>query len=94
MLRKRAWYAEGYDFDRDLMKIEHIDHCIDSIRQSLMCSSDITPIPWAWVEEHQKLEPVATGMHTCRDFDAIREWANHRIIKNFDPKLRVTDMAI
>lgn len=89
MLRKRAWYAEGYDFDHNMMNIDHIDHCIDSIRQSLMCSADVTPLTWAWDEEDQKLEPVATIMHTCRDFDAVREWARENIVRVFDTSVRV-----
>lgn len=89
MLRKRAWYAEGYNFDHDMMNIDHMDHCIDSIRQSLMCSADVTPLTWTWDEEDQKLEPVATITHTCRDFDAVREWARENIVRVFDTSVRV-----
>ena len=91
MLRKRAWYAEGYYdvLDSQEMKIDHIDHCINSIRQSLMCSSDVTPIPWAWSEKDQQLLPVATGIHKCRDFEAVREWASQRLIENFDMEAHV-----
>ncbi|KAE8157757.1 hypothetical protein BDV40DRAFT_292412 [Aspergillus tamarii] len=87
MLRLRAWYAEGYEFDRDMLSIDHIDHCIDSLRQSLMCASDITPLTWLWDEEKQKFLPMANIMHTCRDFDLVREWVAQHRVEHFDPKV-------
>ncbi|KAI8951413.1 hypothetical protein F4801DRAFT_589638 [Xylaria longipes] len=54
----------------------HIRHCVDYIRQALMCSADTT------------LEPVDlvlggvtgwNGTHVCRDFGRVKTWAeDHR----------------
>jgi len=50
----------------------HVRHCFDYLRQSLMCAADTN------------LEPVdfelggVTGWafeRTCRDFEAVKEWA-------------------
>ncbi len=61
------------------------EHCVDSIRQSLMCSVDISTIFWHWLPELQQSAPSAQTTHTCRDFDRVREWAlEHRLEGVFD----------
>lgn len=73
------------------MDIEHIDHCVDSIRQSLMCSSDISTIPWAWDDQDNMAKAVASNLHTCRDFERIWEWSKQHVIGLFDQTIRVED---
>jgi len=50
MLRKRLYDKTDYPPDHETMGMEHMEHCYDSLRQSLMCSADLTPLPWAWDE--------------------------------------------
>jgi hypothetical protein len=45
------------------------------IRQSLMCFSDITPIPFEWDNRVGHVQHHETISHTCRDYEAIRSWA-------------------
>lgn len=73
--------------------MKHMDHCIDSLRQSLMCSSDLAPIPYAWNTKYQQNMPIAATTHTCRDFEAIKEWAraDERRAKAMDAHVRVDD---
>ncbi|KAF6788128.1 hypothetical protein CSOJ01_15098 [Colletotrichum sojae] len=91
MLRKRIWSDEVYAADDELMGIEHLEHCIDALRQSLMCSADVTPIPWIWREEDHEAKAVAEIAHTCRDFEAIRAWAKENRAEHFDRKVYVED---
>ena len=61
----------------DNWKIMHVEHCMDRIRQSLMCHADLTPSP---VHVFPGL-PVAitrTGQRTCRDWAPIRKWIDER----------------
>ena len=53
----------------------HMSHCFDSIRQSLMCSSDVSLIVWQWHAEAAQSFPRGDVVHRCRDFDRIKEWA-------------------
>ncbi|CAI6336612.1 unnamed protein product [Periconia digitata] len=95
-LRKRIFWnettrgpiAENPDFG-----MKHMDHCIDSLRQSLMCSSDLTPIPYAWNTKYHQTLPVPATTHTCRDFEAIRDWARaeERRAGEMDVHVRVED---
>ncbi|KAF4562484.1 hypothetical protein EYR40_004702 [Pleurotus pulmonarius] len=53
----------------------HMSHCLDSIRQSLMCSSDVSLIVWRWHAEAAQSFPRGDVVHRCRDFDRIKKWA-------------------
>ena len=82
----------GADGEDELFGYTHIDHCVDSIRQSLMCSADISPLVWQWKEEFQETKIRADIVHTCRDFESIRQWAvEHQLRDNFDLHIRVED---
>lgn len=57
----------------------HIEHCVDSIRQALMCTSDITAYPVEWNSRYHRPRPnFITAKHTCRNFEKIRDWAAER----------------
>ena len=55
-----------------------MDHSIDPIRQSLMCSSDITPLPYAWYTHYQMALQATGVIRRCREFDALQEWGRER----------------
>jgi len=59
----------------------HKDHCLDYIRQALMCHGDAT-------FESMNSQDVLDGMgatHQCRDFDLMFSWAyENRWTKNRD----------
>lgn len=84
MLRKRLYSNETIDREDELVGLDHIEHCVAALRQSLMCASDITPLPWTWVEADQEAKEVAEVVHTCRSFEGIREWAKENTVRHFD----------
>ncbi|KAG8413392.1 hypothetical protein J3458_012961 [Metarhizium acridum] len=91
MLRKRLYTTEEFALDHELMGIEHLEHCYDAPRQSLMCMVDINPLPWQWTEKEQQSKEVARVAHTCRDLDAVCEWARERTIFYFHRSVYVPD---
>ncbi|KID82802.1 hypothetical protein MGU_09894 [Metarhizium guizhouense ARSEF 977] len=72
-------HTKGFDqnpvINEAILAPEHIDHCFDSLRQTLMCGGDIAPMPYKWVEERKKALGHLDVQHTCRDYDALLEWA-------------------
>ena len=58
-----------------------LDHCLDAIRQSIMCHGDVATVYWQWMPVRQQPLPRLEITHTCRDFDAIREWAKAHQLK-------------
>ncbi|RAL04921.1 oxidase ustYa family protein [Aspergillus ibericus CBS 121593] len=53
----------------------HVDHCFESLRLSLMCYADVTPV-LVEIDETIKLGRRAdfSVHHKCRDFDKVTEW--------------------
>jgi hypothetical protein len=76
-----SWNHSIYD-DLDS---RHVFHCIDSLRQSLMCSSDITPLVWGWNKKQKIVQGRVGVVHECRNFDKITEWTKeHAVYEMFD----------
>ena len=50
----------------------------------LMCQADVTPLTFWDADFRPMMMPDFGTLHTCRDFDAILEWAqnNPRALKN------------
>lgn len=63
---------EKRDADRGL------DHCIDYLRQAIMCHGDVTPITFKFNAEIDGYLAQHTTEHQCRNFDAIFKWAKSR----------------
>jgi len=80
---------EGEDEDPDIGR-KHITHCIDTVRQALMCGADISVYTWQWHEELHSHINTVKNPHVCRNFDKIREWATVNTIRMaLDPLHRV-----
>ena len=67
--------VDGHPEDR-LFGVRHINHCVEIIRQALVCAADVTPYTWIWNDEHKSLQNLISTPHTCRNFDKILEWAS------------------
>ena len=70
--------GNGTDRNKDhLLGHIHTDHCVDSIRQTLMCGADISSIVWVR-DSDNIIRPEGRVAHSCRNFDRIAEWiGNH-----------------
>ncbi|KJX93188.1 hypothetical protein TI39_contig4372g00002 [Zymoseptoria brevis] len=60
----------------------HINHCVDALREKLMCGADIGVVPWVWSSDpHFVTQPNFVRQHQCHDFEAVRNWARERQVK-------------
>ena len=50
-------------------------HCLESIRQQLMCTADTGLHPFLWVGNPPHIFPDFNREHKCKNFEAIREYA-------------------
>ncbi|OOF96698.1 hypothetical protein ASPCADRAFT_206876 [Aspergillus carbonarius ITEM 5010] len=66
----RKTFHEAWD-DQDMsIPPEHIEHCLDSLRQDLMCKADDTPMP-----SLQLLNGGGEGqLMQCKNFDQLVAW--------------------
>lgn len=60
-------------------------HCLDTLRQQLMCVVDVAVLGQVWYQPPGKALQAFVDfntVHTCRNFDAIREWAEKHQLPN------------
>lgn len=85
MVRKGMWY--NYDYYKDLgewsFKNEemilqlHASHCLDAIRQVLMCNVDTGVLGQIWynTDDAARTFPDFRTQHKCKNYDAVAQWA-------------------
>ena len=61
-------------------QLMHTDHCIDTLRQTLMCHGDDALVSFFWKPDHRWPWPNFAIDHECRNWDALLEWAETRRI--------------
>ncbi|CCM06831.1 uncharacterized protein FIBRA_09134 [Fibroporia radiculosa] len=95
-LRKYTYreYYDGRDplFDARADTIRaHADHCIEMLRQTLMCHADTGLITYDWVAGYSTQYPDFSTRHVCRDFPRVLRWAyDHQV---GSPEERVVRLA-
>jgi len=62
------------------MQLLHADHCIDTLRQTLMCHGDIALLTHTWIPDYRWPWPNFAIDHECRNWDSIMEWTKSRYI--------------
>lgn len=58
--------------------MNEIDHCIEALRELIMCGGNMTPIPLKWSENGKRMNPDFATVHECRDFGKLKEWLGER----------------
>ena len=54
------------------------DHCLDMLRQKIMCDGDVGLITLNWVTVRKEPWPDFNTKHTCRNFENIQQWAHDK----------------
>ncbi|KAI0506268.1 hypothetical protein F5B22DRAFT_624261 [Xylaria bambusicola] len=79
-------YMEYFPKTQDKKKMipelyeRHYEHCVDYIRQSLMCQFDTGIIPYNWVLDHQNPTPNGLTHHKCVDWSKLQDWLKVRAV--------------
>jgi hypothetical protein len=61
--------------EESLYSRRHLTHCVNQIRQAIMCFGDVTPYVWQWNDTLKLNQNKLKTPHTCRNFEKIRDWA-------------------
>lgn len=56
------------------------DHCIEILRQKLMCIADAGVITYEWVHGFSDPYPDFNTLHKCRNFEKILTWIDNRVV--------------
>lgn len=71
----------------------HATHCLDMLRQVLMCSPDVGVLGQVWWQPEGNPNPMAfvdfNTKHRCRDYEGVRRWAEEHQM----PPEKDVDMA-
>ncbi|KAL9077675.1 MAG: hypothetical protein Q9161_000047 [Pseudevernia consocians] len=59
----------------------HNEHCIDMLRQSVMCHGDTTPLTMRWGRTAKMPLANFSSPHECVSWKGINEWAKERSVK-------------
>ncbi|KAL9052292.1 MAG: hypothetical protein Q9162_005494 [Coniocarpon cinnabarinum] len=70
-----SYFPEMQETQRTIPKMyeRHYEHCVDYIRQSLMCNFDPQILTYNWVRSHQSPTPNGNTMHKCVDWSAVQK---------------------
>ncbi|KAL0254457.1 hypothetical protein SLS55_009932 [Diplodia seriata] len=97
LLRQSLYYnydhyhsaGKGAFSNADHIVRKHVSHCLDIVRQQLMCTVDTGVLGQVWFKPSDApLEAFVdfNTRHKCRDFDAVRDWAATRQIPAAVPR--------
>lgn len=93
LLRKATWFEHysastdrSFQFPPDVIRL-HIDHCIEMLRQNIMCKADTTMITWYWVQGYDSPQANFNTRHRCRNFEKIMDWSTEHAIHIDESKM-------
>lgn len=80
----RKMYYSGYYHDPNPLadQQEHFDHCIDLLRQVIMCHGDISLHTYSWIDDYRVPWPSMQTEHQCRNWDMLMAWSEEHHIQN------------
>ncbi|KAJ0123887.1 hypothetical protein J7T55_012358 [Diaporthe amygdali] len=88
---RKYLYAEHYFPDElSAKQIEdrrlHLEHCVDTLRQGVMCRADVQPRTMRWLDTEPIPGANVTSPHNCNSWEALDDWASQRSIDRiFEP---------
>lgn len=65
----------------------HFEHCIDMLRQKLMCDADPGIITFRWVEGKTGPYPDFNTKHKCQDYQSLLDWNQARRVDIDDDRV-------
>lgn len=79
----RTYYPDVVRKINDVPELyeRHYEHCVDYIRQSLMCNFDVGLVTYDWVLQHQNPTPNSNAMHKCVDWNVAQTWLKNRAVE-------------
>ncbi|KAI4870513.1 hypothetical protein F4820DRAFT_403992 [Hypoxylon rubiginosum] len=89
LLRRYSYFNFNYTSETEHVALSgtteyyqklHVDHCVEYLRYRLMCTADVGIVPFVWAGKSGKLTADMDRMHTCRDYEAVRQFVKQNSI--------------
>ncbi|PMD33331.1 hypothetical protein L207DRAFT_380290, partial [Hyaloscypha variabilis F] len=81
---RKSFYPEFYPVKASRIVVKHsltlcfffgyIGHCINQLRQHVMCAGDMTPYGMKWYPNPGRYYADSDVTHTCRNFKQLQDW--------------------
>jgi hypothetical protein len=69
------YWGEEYGFAPPAVFARHLNHCVEMLRQHLMCHTDLEPFTFNWRVGQTKPYADFSIQKTCVDFNYLLEWS-------------------
>ncbi|KAK3935324.1 hypothetical protein QBC46DRAFT_422863 [Diplogelasinospora grovesii] len=74
----KALGTHAFKNDDHILQL-HVSHCLDTVRQVLMCNADTGVLGQVWADrKHPAAFPDFNTRHKCKNYDDIRRWGEVR----------------
>ncbi|RFU33618.1 hypothetical protein B7463_g2726, partial [Scytalidium lignicola] len=88
-LLRQVAYKDHYETMSDITASPeelqmHTDHCLEILRLNIQCNADIGLYTFETLPDDPLPRPQLNTQHTCRNFDAIKEWAMEHSVGNME----------
>ncbi|OKL63125.1 hypothetical protein UA08_01259 [Talaromyces atroroseus] len=97
-LRKGLWfnykhYMDVHDelFSDNNSPAEHLIHCVEMLRNAVMCSGDVSVITYNWKPGHEAPKANFKSVHSCQKWDKLEEW---RTMHNVTGQLQTLERPV
>lgn len=80
---RQMLYRDYYHIDNPSDAL-HIDHCIENLRQNLMCKADVSLLTFDWIDNNRAPQPHFDIEHECKNWESIDGWAKDHAFDIFN----------
>ncbi|KAF2163208.1 hypothetical protein M409DRAFT_57512 [Zasmidium cellare ATCC 36951] len=96
----KDYYYPDRDGNKEALERGHANHCIEYIRESLMCHPDLSPVTFSWINGTYGNGPLLptnkdVAMHECANWEKLDSWAGDHVFDLFRlDRLRYPDKGL
>ncbi|KAM3073411.1 hypothetical protein ACMFMG_004690 [Clarireedia jacksonii] len=76
------YWGKDWGYEPPVMFESHVDHCIDILRQNIMCNANMEMLTYNWRHTQHNPFPDIGANKLCRDFDALLRWQEEVELKD------------
>ncbi|RDL29901.1 uncharacterized protein BP5553_10528 [Venustampulla echinocandica] len=86
---RRVIYRDHYGLPDEPWMWSHLDHCLEDLRQSVMCNADFSVITYDWLPNYRRPWANFKVDGECVNWEKLDAWAGDRFFSLFDQKALV-----
>ncbi|KAJ6784909.1 hypothetical protein PWT90_02382 [Aphanocladium album] len=81
----KDYYFPNRSAEDQRLNYLHTDHCLEILRQSVMCHADTSMITMTWEPTSKFPAADFQNVHECKNWDALYEWQKERSVDMMKP---------